>query len=159
MPAIAPVEMEACECRSWPSADTDEIMFSADEVKEVLAPEDCELAVAAMPVSVCVICADEEASCGVLWPGSKTYFAFWRTYPRSQRTTLHHQLHDASSTYASRLDLSGDGMLCIRVDGTHHPPVDATTRCATVKEGRIGGVDGQIPRGKLGACQHCLVSS
>ena len=76
MPAMAPVDIEACECWSWPSADTEEIVLSADEVKEVLAPEDCELAVAAMLVSVCAVCADEEASCGVLWPGSRTYFAF-----------------------------------------------------------------------------------
>jgi hypothetical protein len=44
-------------------------------------------------------------------------------------------------------------MLCIRVDGTYHRPVDATAGCAAVEEGRIGGVDGQVPRGKLRARQ------
>ena len=76
MPAIAPAETEARECWPWSSADADETIFLADEVIEVLVSGDCEPAVVVMPVSVCVLCADEEASCGVLSPGSKTYFAF-----------------------------------------------------------------------------------
>lgn len=78
MPAIAPVEREACECwsSSSSSADSDTTRSPADEVVEPRVPEDCEAAVAAMLVSVRALCADEEASCGVLSPGSKTYFDF-----------------------------------------------------------------------------------
>lgn len=76
MPAIAPVERDACECWSPSSADFDTTRSSADEVAEPRVPDDCEAAVAAMLVSVRVLCADEEASCGILSPGSKTYFAF-----------------------------------------------------------------------------------
>ena len=71
----------------------------------------------------------------------------------SQHITLRDQICSASSTHPGRLNLSGDRMLCIRVNGTYHRPIDATAGRATVKEGRIGGVDGQVPRGKLRARQ------
>lgn len=76
MPAIAPIEREACECWSSSSTDSDTTGFPADEVAEPRVPKDCEAAVAAMLGSIRVFCADEEASCGVLSPGSKTYFDF-----------------------------------------------------------------------------------
>ena len=76
MPAIASVEKEACEC--WPSsfADSGTTRSSADEVAEPRMPKGCEAAVARTPGSVRVLCTDEEASCGVPSPGSKTYFDF-----------------------------------------------------------------------------------
>lgn len=54
-----------------------------------------------------------------------------------------------ASTHPGRLNLSGNRVLCIRVDGTHHRPVDTTARRTTVKKRWIGGVDGQVPRWKL----------
>lgn len=48
MPAIAPIEREACECWSSSSTDSDTTGFPADEVAEPRVPKDCEAAVAAM---------------------------------------------------------------------------------------------------------------
>lgn len=76
MPAMAPVERGACESWSFSFADPGATRISADDVAEPRVPGDCETAVAAMLESVRDVCANEEASCGVLSPGSKTYFAF-----------------------------------------------------------------------------------
>ena len=76
MPAMAPAEIGACECCSISSADFGGTSCSSDEVAEARELGDCEVVAPAMLESVRVPCTREEASCGVLSPGSRTYFAF-----------------------------------------------------------------------------------
>lgn len=76
MPAMAPAEIEGCGCWFISSADLKGANCSSDEVVEARELGDCEVAAPAMLESVRVLCMDKEASCGILSPGSRTYFAF-----------------------------------------------------------------------------------
>ena len=51
--------------------------------------------------------------------------------------------------YSGKFELSGDGVLCIRIDRAEHAPVDAAARSTTVKECWCSCIDGQIPRWEL----------